>query len=407
MNLPMSANESEAGPHVLVVDDALANRKVLTAILRKAGIGFEEARDGFEAIEAVARRKPDLVLLDVMMPGMDGYEVCRKIKADSATADVPVIFLSALSDASDRVRGLEAGAEDYVGKPFNPGEVLARVRTQLRLREMTESLRRLNRELLEWQARLREDLKAAGEVQRMLLPSAERRHELGGSAAWLFEPSVSVGGDILNVFPIGSDHVGIYVLDVSGHGVSAALVSASVAQALTPQFGIVATLGPSGTVPVPPEAVMAELERRYPLELFDKYFTLAYVLLDRRTGEVAYSFAGHPPGLLQRASGELELLSAGGGFVGLGLGIPFEEGKAVLAPGERIYLYSDGVTEHETAAHALFGIERLQQLLARDRSLPVEDVCGSVAAALATFGAGAPFRDDVSFLAFEFHGCRP
>lgn len=400
----MSANESEGRPHVLVVDDALANRKVLTAILRKAEIGYEEAKDGFEAIAAFARKKPDLVLLDVMMPGMDGFEVCRKLKADPASADVPVIFLSALSDAPDRVRGLEAGAEDYVGKPFSPGEVLARVRTHLRLREMAESLRRLNRELLEWQARLREDLKAAGEVQRMLLPSSARPRELGGSAAWLFEPCASVGGDILNVFPIGARHVGIYVLDVSGHGVSAALVSASVAQALTPQFGIVAAPGPSGPEPVAPAAVMAELERRYPLELFDKYFTLAYVLLDRTTGELAYSFAGHPPGLLLRSSGAFELLSEGGGFVGLGLDIPFEEGRTVLVPGDRLCLYSDGVTEHETAAHALFGVERLQVLLEGTRTLPVEEVCERVAADLAEFGQGAAFRDDVSFLAFEYSG---
>ena len=390
-------------PRVLVVDDALANRKVLTAILKREGISFAEARDGAEALVAAAREKPDLVLLDVMMPEMDGYEVCRRLKGDPATADVPVIFLSALSDAPDRLKGLEAGAEDYVGKPFNPGEVLARVKTQLRLREMAESLRKMNRDLLDWQARLREDLRAAGEVQRMLLPAASPR-EIGATAAWLFEPSVDVGGDILNIFPIGTSHVGLYVLDVSGHGVSAALVSASVAQALTPQFDIVAHHGPSGLEAVAPSLVMDELEKRYPLELFDKYFTLAYLLLDRATGELRYSFAGHPPGILLRSSGVAEMLHEGGGFVGLGLGIPFEEGRTLLLPEDRLFLYSDGVTEHEDGARGLFGLERLCDLVVSCRSLPLGQVCDRVRAALGEFGKGEAFRDDVSFLAVEYAG---
>ena len=158
------------GETVLVVDDTPVNQKLLSSILRRSGHGVEVAADGIQALAAVAASPPDLILLDVMMPGKDGFTVCAELKADPATADIPIIFLSAMGEVADKVKGLELGAADYIAKPFDSAEVLARTNTQLRLRRLNQSLVRANQDLKAKQLLLEEDLRAAADVQRALIP---------------------------------------------------------------------------------------------------------------------------------------------------------------------------------------------------------------------------------------------
>lgn len=132
---------------VLMVDDTSANLQVLQATLEVRGYRLLAARDGASALSAAAKARPDLILLDIMMPGMDGYEVCRRLKTDPATRDIPVIFLSALSQTADKVKGFELGAVDYITKPFEPAEVIARVNTHLTLRCLQRQLGDANTEL--------------------------------------------------------------------------------------------------------------------------------------------------------------------------------------------------------------------------------------------------------------------
>lgn len=389
--------ESIAGASVLVVDDTAVNRRILRAILERAGAVVSEAPGGEEALRLVRAAPPDLLLLDIMMPGMDGLQVCAALKGDPATSDVPIIVVSSLSETADRIRGLSAGAEDYVTKPFDAGEVLARVATHLRIRRLTRSLRELNRELTDRQQRIDEDLRAAAEIQRTLLPRA------GASAPrlafeWLFEPCATIGGDIFDVVSLGAGRTAIYVLDVSGHGVPAALVTVSVSQSLAPMSGII--LDPRGEAS-PPSEVLARLDAEYPFERFDMFFTMAYLTFDAATGLLRYSSAGHPPPLLLRPGQRPRPLEEGGTIVGLGVGTTFDEGSVVLEPGDRLALCTDGVLETASPSGELFGAARLDDALARGAGLTLPGLRDLIGREVSVYGAGLPARDDVSLLLVE------
>ena len=385
------ANGSDRG-RVLVVDDNAVNQRVLAGILRRAEVDYLTASDGDEAMRAIRRERPDLVLLDIMMPGRDGYSVCEELKSDPEIADTPVIFLSALADSSDKVRGLDLGAADYVTKPFDAREVVARVRTQLRLGRVT-------REMLAKQRVLEDDLEAAADIQRALIP--KRGLALPGlELAWLFEPCSQVGGDVFNVLPLDARHVALYVLDVSGHGVPAAMVAVSASQSLSPTAGLVRSPGGALTAPVD---VLRGLDAEYPIGRFDRYFTISFGLLDVISGKLRYSSAAHPPPVVLGREGPPRLLEEGGTLIGLG-DPDFEPGEVVLVPGDRLFFYTDGVIEHAHPERGLFGTERLLEVLDQTRGCPLAEVPDSLAAVLDEFGGGVPAADDVSFLAIEYRG---
>ena len=388
---------------VLIVDDTLLNRRILQELLRRNQIDAVCAENGAEALEMMVMERPDLVLLDVMMPEMDGFEVCRRLKADCDTASVPVIFLSALGEVDDRVRGLSEGAEDYVAKPFENAEVLARVRAHLRLRRLTRELQDRNKELLEKQQLLEEDLRAAADIQRALIP---KRHDAvpGVRLEWLFEPCATIGGDIFCATRLDETRVALYLLDVSGHGVPPAMLSMMVAQSLAAGSELVARRSEHLPVAVAaPAEVLAGLDRDFPLGRFDRYFTICYLVLDFASGRLCYSSAGHPSPILVRADGSVRTLDEGGTVVGLGDGI-YEEGALELGAGDRVYLYSDGITEHEHLERGHFGPDRLMSTLACRPDASVEEVCRDLRGALHAFGDGRAPVDDLTLLAVEYLG---
>jgi len=388
---------------VLVVDDSSVNRTLLAAILKKAGFEIAEAQSGEEALAKVAEVLPDLVLLDIMMPGMDGYQVCTALKADERTAAIPVIFLSALSEAADKIKGLETGGADYVTKPFDKGEVLARVRSQLKIRNLTQRLMQTNRELMEKQRKLDEDLKAAAIIQSSLLPTRPPTfHNL--TIAWRFQPCDLIGGDIFNVCQLDECHLGIYMVDVSGHGVPGAMVTVSVSQALQPESGYLKKSQddyPHYEI-VSPVEVCRALDREYPIERFDKHFTIIYAVLNAHSGRLKYCSAAHPPPVLLRADGRIELLDRIGTFIGLDGIVPFEEDEKQLAAGDRLVFYTDGVVECEDEKGAFFGQERLLTLLKKLQEEPLERLLDNLLEALVVFTGAAGFRDDVSLVGIEF-----
>lgn len=183
---------------ILIVDDNIINRKLLNVTLNKESYEILEAVDGEEAVDVCSRELPDLVLLDIMMPIKDGYEVCSQLKTSALTKDIPIIFLSAKDEASDKIKGLELGAVDYITKPFDRGEVLARVKSQMKIHNLTKSLVKANMQLVEKQKKLEEDLKAAAQIQVSLIPSFCPKVE-NFSFAWQFIPCEHIGGDIFNI----------------------------------------------------------------------------------------------------------------------------------------------------------------------------------------------------------------
>src|SRR4051794_4845203 len=292
---------SPAKAAILIVDDEELNRDGLARRLQRHDYEVVAAPGGREAIELLGGRRFDLVLLDIMMPGMNGLEVLKFLRRVDSLIDLPIIMVTAKGETEDMVEALELGANDYVTKPLDFPVVLACIRTQLALRravaqvkELEEKLDAHNQELRAAAADLAaandrhtRDLEAAGRVQRALLPA--RPPEVPGARfAWAFEPCRQLAGDYLNVFRLGDRHAGLCVLDVSGHGVAAALLSVTLSQFLTRAAG-------PGSAAVPPAEVAARLARELAPEATAGYtLSLLYGVLALDTGEFRFVSAGHP-----------------------------------------------------------------------------------------------------------------
>jgi phosphoserine phosphatase RsbU/P len=397
---------------VLIVDDEPRNRELLAVVLRGEHCNFFFAGDGEAAIRIAKAEQPSLILLDVMMPGddgcaaKDGYDVCARLKRDPATAHIPIIFLSALNERAARIRGLSLGASDYIAKPFDRGEVVARVHSQLALSRLTRELIALNSRLVEKQASLDFDLRAAGDIQRALLPAQFLEQTPFLQMAYRFSPCDEVGGDVCNYHYIDEDHLAAYMVDVSGHGVPAAMLAVSISRSLAPPSLHRAIDGSCGIDPAmySPSEVLRRLDREYQIERFDKFFTICYLVLNHRTGEFRYSRAGHPIPVVVRKGGGLELLEAGGTIIGIGTPVPFDEGSGRLEQGDMIVLYTDGVTEGQNSNGDFFGEDSLYRSLFASAGASSASACKKVMDDLFEFSNGTRPRDDVTVMAIRYEG---
>lgn len=289
------------------------------------------------------------------------------------------------------------------------GELKNELLKQLVLRYSTaeRQLAELNRALLEKQRRLDEDLRAAAEIQKSLLPH-RLPHLNNWDVAWKFVPCDLIGGDIFNVLGLDEDHMAVFMLDVSGHGIPAAMVAVSVFQTLQSHRRHIvkgAAVRASQLTPATPREVLEALDREFPLERFDKFFTITYLLLSHSEGTVRFSNAGHPPPLLLRPDSPLELLDSGGTVIGMDGIVPFEEGEVVLRKGDRIILYTDGLTEYQDpTTQAFFGRERLHRVIETLKAESLTTLVDAVHEAVTAFGGYAPVQDDFSLMAIEYRG---
>ncbi len=390
---------------ILIADDNPFNLRLLRRILSNEADTVLEAEDGARALELACEGRPDLILLDVRMPGLDGYEVARALQRNPATADVPILFLSGLTDANSRIRGLESGAVDYITKPFHKDEVLARVRSQLKLRRLTRALREANADLHEKQRRLDEDLEAAAAIQRSLLPARGPTTDRV-TAAWRYRPCQRSGGDLFSFHELTSDAFAFHVIDVAGHGVPAAMMTVALSQSLSADSGATRERSPGSNrlEAVAPADVLRRLDADYPIDRFDRHFTIAYLLLDLATGLLRYSLAGHPHPVVVRRDGRLEPLKCGGTIIGLGGAVPFDEGRLHLRAGDRVFVFTDGIPEACDPAGHFFGESALHRTLHATRAKSLDAACGHVVESVQRFTGARPFDDDVTLFAIEYEG---
>ena len=290
------------------------------------------------------------------------------------------------------------------GGPDRPGERLfTGILRDITERKEAEAAILRAKELLEdKQRRIDRDLKAAADIQRSLLPSSS---PVTGSVEidWTFRPSQHIGGDIFNLFALDEHLLGAYILDVSGHGVPSALVTVSVSQVLTPSELLTGLNWQGHRVIRAPGQVMDDLSRDFPMERFDMFFTMSYLILNTRTGELEYSNAGHPPPLLTRASGELESLAEGAQLIGLGdLAGPYPTGSARLEPGDMVLLYTDGLTEYMNPQREQYEQRRLEAVLSRMAGRHVDEVLEAIMDDVTAFGQGLEPDDDISMVCIRF-----
>jgi sigma-B regulation protein RsbU (phosphoserine phosphatase) len=323
------------------------------------------------------------VLLDVMMPEVDGFDVCRAIKADAESQDTVVIFLSALGDVSDKVSGLQLGAADYITKPIQAEEVLARVATHL-------TQQHLERELRRSRDRLNRELASAGRMQRLILPPELPVHP-GIQFAASYQTSRHAGGDYYDVLTLGPGRYGVMVADVSGHGAPAAIIMAMIRAALHSHPG----------VHDDPAAVMQTLNTHFEY-LWDTemFATAVYATIDAGRREVRMACAGHPPPLLVRQGEGVRPLPVDA--VPPLLMMPFGSvpvSSTVLHPGDRVLFYTDGVTERLNAEGGMYELPRLSVALADASRRTPADLIHHVVDDLERFAGGHETEDDVTLVA--------
>jgi sigma-B regulation protein RsbU (phosphoserine phosphatase) len=394
----MKAEEimAEDQQKILVVDDERLNINVLVDLL-KPNYKMMAAKNGEQALKAVQiANPPDLILLDIMMPEMDGYEVCRRLKADETTRDIPVIFVTAMGETSDETKGLELGAVDYLTKPISPPIVEARVKTHLALRRNMAELQKAYGIIEAQKDRMEEELNVGRDIQMSMVPQKfpafPDRDEFSIHAA--LHPAREVGGDFYDFFFIDENRLCLCVGDVSGKGVPAALFMA-VTRTL-----IKARASDDRSTASILTRVNDEISRDNKAYMF---VTLFVGILDTVTGEMVYTNAGHNPTYFRRADGSLERLDTlHGPVVGAREGLAYREDKVPITKDDILLMYTDGVTEARNPEKEFFEEQRLRDLLSAHEFDSAEAVVEATVSAVKQFEDGADQFDDITVLALQF-----
>ena len=398
---------------LLVVDDDENNRDMLSRRLMRRGYTVDVAPEGITALEMIRSDTHGgyhLVLLDIEMPGKSGFDVLSEVRKTHAATTLPIIIATARHDRDDVVKALGLGANDYVTKPIDFPVVLARVEAQLahkravdRILALEADVRRHNEELAKTNARMRQSLEMAAKVQHALLPAKSPLRIGGLTFAWRFSPCDELGGDIFNAFALPDGKVGVYLLDVSGHGVPAALLSVTLSKLLSPigRPSLVEEMHDDQLVGRPPAAVVAELNRRFPLSPQNQYFTIFYGVFDCEHNTLTYVSAGHPPALLVAGDREVHPIDGDGFAVGWFDEAEFDEQTVTLSPGDRVALYSDGIPETMDPEATHFGTSRLTAALDARRGHDLNSQLDGLMADVDAFRAGAEVCDDVTVLVMQ------
>ncbi|MGD9132483.1 MAG: SpoIIE family protein phosphatase, partial [Desulfobacterales bacterium] len=365
---------------VLVVDDTPANIKVLMETL-KDDYRIVAAVNGERALQlATSDPNPDIILLDVMMPEMDGYEVCAKLKADGKTRDIPIIFVTAMSDTQDETKGLELGAVDYITKPISPPVVSARVKNHLELRQAREILKNQNlileqrveertREVLELQKsefelrvakeKVENELNIAAQIQKGILPSSfpaypdRKEFELHA----FMKPARYIGGDFYDFFFIDDNTLALVMADVSDKGVPAALF-------MMVSRTLIRSLAFDNRSP----SAVLEKANNIMCQNNDSgmFVTVFLAFYDVSSGKLTATNGGHSASLvIDRDGTSREWATTHGPALGFMEELPYKEETMDLKVGQTLFLYTDGVTEAVSPGNELFGLDRLQELLKR------------------------------------------
>ena len=399
--------------HVLVVDDSRAQRHILSMQLRRWGYRVTDCESAELALDFCARNSVDIIISDWMMPGMTGLEFCRRFRELSREAYGYFVLLTSKSEKTAIAAGLEAGADDFLSKPVAGNELRARLRAGERMLAMQAELLAKNRvivntlvELQKLYDSLDRDLIEARKLQQTLV--RDRVRDYGwAKASLLLRNTGRVGGDLVGSFRVDEDRVAVYSIDVSGHGVASAMMTARLAGFLTgssPDQNLAFQKGPRGShVLLPPEAVAERFNRLMLDEIqAEQYFTMVFAVADRAASQVSLVQAGHPHPLILRRSGQVERVGLGGLPIGLIPGATYDWTDVSMSPGDRLVLVSDGFTECPLPDGRDFGEEGLAESLRKSAHLSGADLLEAMVWDLAQGAGTDSFPDDVSGVVLDF-----
>jgi sigma-B regulation protein RsbU (phosphoserine phosphatase) len=380
----MKESQPNLRPEILIVDDTTANLRLLSQMLSSNGYQVRAVTSGERALASIEITAPSLILLDIKMPIMDGYEVCRRLKSSEKTRDIPVIFISALNEIEDKVKAFKAGAVDYITKPFQLEEVLARTETHL-------ALRQLQRQLQEANLKFEKELALAGRTQASFLPS-----RLPNVRGWNFSaklcPARETSGDFFDVFRLPTGLIGILIADVVDKGVGAALFMA-LSYSLLRSYAAEYPQDPSRILAAVNQHILQDTET-------DQFVTVFFAVLDPTDGRIIYANAGQDPPLLVIGPAEQEVTKLEG--TGIPLGVlgetRWKEKDIMMEPGDMLVLYTDGITDAQDDRGNFFGKTRLENAVKIRIDQSAEAVRDGILADVSAFSGDAVQFDDMALV---------
>jgi len=379
---------------ILVVEDSRSLRFLLTHLLEQHGYDVDAAENGSKGLEKYRQGEYDLILSDIMMPEMNGIEMCEHIKGDPKEGSVFFIFLSTLKDLEDRIKGIETGADDYLVKPFDNRELMAKINAGARIIKLQRQLEEKNRELTYLNDLLSEELEAAMQIHLSLFPR-QISNLPGAKVEARFKPMPYLGGDFYEVLTINQDLVAIFTADVSGHGFAATYIGNILRQIFREHYSQL----------VSPAQLMTRINQQFKQSIttFD-FATAFYGILDSKSNLFHYVRAGAPiVPVIKSLKEDLIFLEDNNPAIGAISMTEYQEQTIQLSPGDIVFLYSDGVTETKSPDDQFFGEERLFKILQDTKIKGVKEKIQAVMTEVDRFKGNCPFSDDITLLGLEIY----
>ncbi len=390
---------------ILIVDDDPLMLTLLSKLLNANGYISYAVNNGQAALDLLEQEDIRLIITDLDMPGLSGEQLCKTIREKNFGRYIYIIMVTARTGDQSLVNAMQAGADDYISKPLNPVELKARLSSSVRVLELESSLEARNQKL---SAALDEITLAQEEAKLTLLEALPVPEQIGGIYFnWLFEASSFIGGDIFDYFYVGDNHICFYIIDVSGHGVIAAMQAFTIHNDMQSSKADLKLMIDDDR---PLAFILSEFATDYSFRFFDKkrndsYFTMIFGLFDIKTGELALLQAGHPPAIyLEQNSENAQFIGDGGMPVGIVEHAQYDVKSIQMTLGARLCLYSDGITECENDLAEMFGEDRLVSIFLEQRDSTLKEVLLTIENDLKQWRNGRAANDDVTCLILEYHG---
>jgi serine phosphatase RsbU (regulator of sigma subunit) len=372
--------------NILVIDDSKLSRAIVRKTLSKMNMSITEARDGKEGLEILSKNSFDLILLDIVMPNLDGFGFLEMFKESIKDEFIPVILMTGLDDLNSKIKGLNIGADDFLLKPLNDKELIARVQSLLRLKSAYFELYKKNQ-------LIKKELESAKMIQQFVIPKNFSYIEYPAISG-RYLPIDDIGGDFFDCYQLFDNDIGFIIADVTGHGIPAALVMAMLKMTLnvfTPFIDSTSSL-----------LYRVNKEMRG-LLLDDQYITAFYIIFNADSNTISFSNAGHSrPLYYRKKTGRVLALDTDGLFIGIKDDTEYEEKKLNIERGDSLLLYTDGITEIKNSDNVEFGENRLATFIKENRNITGDDFCEMLLNRMRDFTSLDARDDDIAFLNIEF-----
>lgn len=372
--------------HILCIDDSKLSRAFIEKTLTPVNILVDTAKNGLEGLKKISTGGYDLILVDIVMPEMDGFEFLKKFRSIKTKEFTPVIFMTGLDDLNNKIKGLNIGADDYLIKPMNENELVARVISLLRLKDA-------NSELYQKNEIIKRELEAAKRIQEYIIPSDFSYIEYPRISG-VYHPIDDIGGDFFDCIKIDENRTAFVIADVTGHGIPAALIM-TMSKML---FSIYADKF-TGTA-----ELISEVNKHLRGTLLDtQYVTAFYLVYDKRNNRLTYTNAGHTRALFyQKLKERVIALDTFGLFLGISDKVEYEEKQITVNKGDRLFIYTDGLTELKNPEGEEFGEKRTGRFIMEKRELKEKEFCDLLLQKISSFDKNNQQNDDLAFLNIEF-----